>query len=72
LGDRSRQISEFEVSLAYIQSEFQDNQDYTEKPCLEKNWKKKDSYNPIKSTGTTKQILPIWVLLGARLTSREH
>jgi hypothetical protein len=33
LGGRGRQISEFEASLV-IQSEFQDIQGYTEKPCL--------------------------------------
>jgi hypothetical protein len=32
---------EFEASLDYrLQSEFQDSQDYTEKPCLEKKKKK--------------------------------
>jgi hypothetical protein len=31
LGGRGRWISEFEA----LQSEFQDNQSYTEKPCLE-------------------------------------
>jgi hypothetical protein len=35
LGGRGRQISEFEASLVY-KSKFQDSQDYTEKPCLEK------------------------------------
>jgi hypothetical protein len=50
-GGRGRQISEFEASLVYrvssrtaratqrnqpgLQSEFQDSQGYTEKPCLE-------------------------------------
>jgi hypothetical protein len=34
LGGRGRQISEFKASLAY--REFQDSQDYTEKPYLEK------------------------------------
>jgi hypothetical protein len=33
---RGRQISEFEASLVYKQSEFQDSRGYTEKPCLEK------------------------------------
>jgi hypothetical protein len=37
LGGRDRQISEFETSLVYRQSEFQDSQGYTEKHCLEKN-----------------------------------
>jgi hypothetical protein len=32
LGDRGRQISEFEASLVY--SELQDSQSYTEKPYL--------------------------------------
>jgi hypothetical protein len=37
LGGRGRQISEFEASLELSeQSEFQDSQGYTEKPCLEK------------------------------------
>jgi hypothetical protein len=36
LGGRGRQISEFEASLVYIQSEFQDSQGYTEKPYLKK------------------------------------
>jgi hypothetical protein len=35
LGGRGRWISELEASLVY-QSEFQDSQGYTEKPCLEK------------------------------------
>ena len=34
MGGRGRQISEFETSL--VNSEFQDSQGYTEKPCLEK------------------------------------
>jgi hypothetical protein len=33
LGGRGRRISEFEASLG-LQSEFQDSQGYTEKPCL--------------------------------------
>jgi hypothetical protein len=33
--NRGRQISEFEASMVY-KSEFQDNQDYTEKPCFKK------------------------------------
>jgi hypothetical protein len=43
LGGRGRWISEFEASLVYkvIQSEFQDSQGYTEKPCLTKAKKKK-------------------------------
>jgi hypothetical protein len=36
LGGRGRQISEFEVSLIY-KSEFQDSQDYTEKPSQKQN-----------------------------------
>jgi hypothetical protein len=35
LGGRDRRISEIEDSLE-IQSEFQDTQSYTEKPCIEK------------------------------------
>jgi hypothetical protein len=35
LRGRGRQISEFEASLVYRVSKFQDNQGYTEKPCLE-------------------------------------
>jgi hypothetical protein len=42
LGGRGRQISEFEVSLVGLQSEFQDSKGYTEKPCLEKKTKKKN------------------------------
>jgi hypothetical protein len=38
LGGRSRVISEFETSLVY--TELQDNQSYTEKPCLGKKKKK--------------------------------
>jgi hypothetical protein len=34
LAGRGRLICEFEDSL--VESEFQDNQGYTEKPCLEK------------------------------------
>jgi hypothetical protein len=41
LGSRGRRISEFEASLVY-KSEFQDSQDYTEKPCLEKPKKNKN------------------------------
>jgi hypothetical protein len=42
LGGRGRPISEFEASLEPgLQSEFQDSQGYTEKPCLEKPKKKK-------------------------------
>jgi hypothetical protein len=36
LGGRGRWISEFKASLVY-RVEFQDSQDYTEKPCLKKN-----------------------------------
>jgi hypothetical protein len=39
LGGRGRQISEFEASLV-LQSKFQDNKGYTEKPCLKKKKKK--------------------------------
>jgi hypothetical protein len=39
LGGRGRWISEFKASLVYRVS--QDNQGYTEKPCLEKPKKKK-------------------------------
>jgi hypothetical protein len=35
LGGRGRRISEFEGQPG-LQSEFQDHQGYTEKPCLEK------------------------------------
>jgi hypothetical protein len=41
LGGRGRQISEFEASLV-LQSEFQDSQGYTEKPCLEKPKEEKE------------------------------
>jgi hypothetical protein len=40
LGGRDRQISEFEANLPGLQSEFQDSQGYTEKPCLEKKERK--------------------------------
>ena len=43
-GGRGRRISEFEASLVYKVS-FQDSQDYTEKPCLEKPKKKKKKKN---------------------------
>jgi hypothetical protein len=36
LEGRGRRISEFEASLA-LQSEFQDSQGYTKKPCLRLN-----------------------------------
>jgi hypothetical protein len=42
LGSRGRQISEFEASLVY-KVEFQDSQDYTEKPCLKKQNKTKQN-----------------------------
>jgi hypothetical protein len=44
LGGRGRRISEFWASLG-LQSELQDSQGYTEKPCLKKkkkNQKKKE------------------------------
>jgi Sec-independent protein translocase protein TatA len=41
LGGRGRWISEFQASLVYLQSELQDSQSYTEKPCLEKQKQKK-------------------------------
>ena len=37
--DRGRRISEFDWGQAGLQSEFQDSQGYTEKPCLEKEKK---------------------------------
>jgi hypothetical protein len=40
LGGRGRQISEFRGQPG-LQSEFQDSQGYTEKPCLGKKKKKK-------------------------------
>jgi hypothetical protein len=36
LGGRGRRISEFKARTQSLQSEFQDSQDYTEKPCLKK------------------------------------
>jgi hypothetical protein len=42
LGGRGRRISEFEASPG-LQSEFQDSQGYTEKPCLEKQNKTKQN-----------------------------
>jgi hypothetical protein len=47
LGGRGRQISEFEASLPDLQSEFQDSQDYTEKPCHEKPKKEKEKRKKI-------------------------
>jgi hypothetical protein len=45
LGGRGRQISEFLVQgQPGLQSEFQDSQGYTEKPCLEKPKKKKKEF----------------------------
>jgi hypothetical protein len=41
LRGRGRWISEFEASLVYKVSEFQDSQGYTEKPCLEEKKKTK-------------------------------
>jgi hypothetical protein len=35
-------MSDFEASLVYKVSEFQDSQGYTEKPCLEKPKRKKE------------------------------
>ena len=36
-GEAGGSISEFKASLKlHLQSEFQDSQEYTEKPCLEK------------------------------------
>jgi hypothetical protein len=47
LGGRGRRISEFERP-AWSQSEFQDSQGYTEKPCLEKPKKKKKKKKKIE------------------------
>jgi hypothetical protein len=55
LGDRGRWISEFEASLV---SEFQDSQDYTEKPCLEKPKKQ----TKIKKKTKTKKQPNLFVL----------
>jgi hypothetical protein len=60
LGGRGRWISEFEASLVYIQSEFQDSQGYTEKPCLEKTKKK-------KKAGTAKKLLSLLRLTHGQL-----
>jgi hypothetical protein len=52
LGGRGRQVSEFEVrDQPGLQSEFQDSQGYTEKPCLEKpkNQKEKEKINKTKT-----------------------
>jgi hypothetical protein len=49
LGSRGKQISEF-LGQPDLQSEFQISQDYTEKPCLEKNKqtnKQKQAKNPV-------------------------
>jgi hypothetical protein len=40
LGGRGRRISDFDRDQLGLQSEFQDSQGYTEKPCLEKERKK--------------------------------
>jgi hypothetical protein len=45
LGGRGRRIFEFEASLVYLQSEFQDNQGYTEKPCLKTTTTTKNQNN---------------------------
>ena len=45
LGGRGRWISEIH-GQPDLQSEFQDSQGYTEKPCLEKKQKQKPPKNP--------------------------
>jgi hypothetical protein len=56
LGGRGRQVSEFEASLG-LQSEFQDSQGCTEKPCLEKKKKKKQNKtNKTKQNKTKKRL----------------
>ena len=42
-----------------LQSEFQDNQDYTEKPCLEKQ---KQKNQPTKQTNKQKMSVRDWYL----------
>jgi hypothetical protein len=54
LGGRGRWISEFEASLV-LQSEFQDSQGYTEKPCLEKPKPKPNQTRTNKPKQTNKQ-----------------
>jgi hypothetical protein len=48
LGGRGRRISELETSQPGLQSEFQDSQGYTEKPCS----------NPSQNTTTTTTTKP--------------
>jgi hypothetical protein len=48
LGGRGRWISEFEASL--VQSEFQDSQGYTEKPCLKQTNKQTNNKQTNKQT----------------------
>jgi hypothetical protein len=51
LGGRGRRISEFKAN----QSEFQDSQGYTEKPCLEKNKNKNKTNQTQKQTNKNKK-----------------
>ena len=63
LGGRGRQISEFEASLVYRVSEFQDSQGYTEKPRLQKakskkpKTKKKKNQKP-KKISLSQELIP--------------
>jgi hypothetical protein len=67
LGGRGRQISEFKASVG-LQSEFQDSQGYTEKPCL-RNKKQNTKQNKTikdeqqrKMSPTAEKNVPIRVL----------
>jgi hypothetical protein len=55
LGGRGRQISELEASL--VDSEFQDSQGYTEKPCLEKKKKKKRKKENLAMSSTLLKVI---------------
>jgi hypothetical protein len=57
LGGRGRQISEFEASLG-LQSESQDSQGYTEKPCLKKQ-KTKESHKKNATWAGAKENIKI-------------
>jgi hypothetical protein len=52
-AERQRQVDFWVRGQPGLQSEFQDSQDYTEKPCLERNQKNKN-----KQTTTKKQKQP--------------
>ena len=57
MGDRGKQISEFEASLI-SRVEFQNSQGYTEKPCLEKKQKQKQNNNNKKKKENIPELIP--------------